>query len=273
MPLANINGVDLFYDQTGAGEPLLFHHGYTGTHDSWAGIIESLQDRFQSTVMDCRGASDSAHPEDGYTIEQMANDVIGMADHLGLETFTYIGHSMGGVIGMQLGLEYANRLTKLVLVAPAPADGIDMPAEARAEYRKPWDNKDRETLIRLRFAGNARDFRVSSVEAQVDRILSVSQGHYDGCWDSLVNFNRGGELANIQTPTLVISGAADGLLTANLKDSQRLPNATLHVFSRVSHSLPREVPTAMARVIADFAEHGVVTAKTLAEQALSTSTP
>jgi hypothetical protein len=65
----------------------------------------------------------------------------------------------------------------------------------------------------------------------------------------------------------VIAGAADGLLTANLKDFQRLPNATLHVFSRVSHGLPREVPEELAGVIADFMEHGVVTAQTLMEDA------
>jgi 3-oxoadipate enol-lactonase len=269
MALANINGVDLFFDQIGAGEPLLFHHGYTGSHDSWAGIVDRLEDRYQCTVMDCRGAADSAHPEDGYTVAQMANDVIGMADHLGLQSFTYIGHSMGGVIGMQLGLEYADRLTKLILVAPAPADGIAMPEEMRAEYRKPWDDKDRGALLRRQLAGNAREYGADNVASQVDRALSVSQGHYDGCWESLVDFQRGDELTNIQTPTLMIAGAADSLIAANLKDFQRLPNASLHVFSRVSHQVPREVPSAVARVIADFAEHGVVTARTLADRAMA----
>ena len=64
---------------------------------------------------------------------------------------------------------------------------------------------------------------------------------------------------------MMVAGAADSLLPANLLDFQRLPNATLHVFSRVSHSVPREVAPAFARVLADFMEHGVVTSTTLLE--------
>ncbi|MFQ5382423.1 MAG: alpha/beta fold hydrolase, partial [Dehalococcoidia bacterium] len=215
MPIANVNGVDLFYEQAGSGEPLLFHHGYTGSHDSWAGIVERLQDRYQCSVMDCRGAGDSAHPEDGYTIPQMAEDVVGMADHLGLDTFTFIGHSMGGVIGMQLGLEHAERLRKLVLVAPAPADGVQIPEEMRQEARQLWLNRDRDALIRRQRATSARDYRADDIESQVDRALSVSPGHYEGCWDALVDFRRGAELVNLTTPTLMMAGAADGLLPAN----------------------------------------------------------
>ena len=65
------------------------------------------------------------------------------------------------------------------------------------------------------------------------------------------------------TPTMVMSGAADGLLSENLRDFARLGNATLHVFSRVGHGVPREVPSAFARVLSDFLEHGVVNVRTL----------
>jgi len=65
------------------------------------------------------------------------------------------------------------------------------------------------------------------------------------------------------TPTLVIGGASDSLLPGNLMDYQLLGNATLHVFSRVGHGVPREVPAAFSRVLADFMEHGVVNAATI----------
>lgn len=67
-------------------------------------------------------------------------------------------------------------------------------------------------------------------------------------------------LGEIETPTLVIAGAADALLATNLEDFSRLGNATLHVFSRVSHPIHREVPREFATVLADFLEHGVVRA-------------
>ena len=73
---------------------------------------------------------------------------------------------------------------------------------------------------------------------------------------------RGDALYQMQVPTLVIAGAADGLLPHNLLDFQRLPNATLHVFSRVAHSVPSDVPEEFSEVVADFMEHGVVNNQT-----------
>ncbi|MEP6870662.1 MAG: alpha/beta hydrolase [Anaerolineaceae bacterium] len=127
MSQATINGVNLFYDEHGSGEPILIHHGYTGSHYTWDDVVPHLADRYRVFRMDCRGTVDSGHPADGHTIEQYAADVIAMVDHLGLEKFTYVGHSMGGVIGYELGLSYQDRLNKLVLVAPAPADGVVAP--------------------------------------------------------------------------------------------------------------------------------------------------
>jgi len=82
--------------------------------------------------------------------------------------------------------------------------------------------------------------------------------------DELVSFRA--EMAAITVPTLMVAGAADSFLQANLLDFLQLPNATLHVFSRVSHSIPREAPAELAEAIADFWEHGVVTAGVLQER-------
>jgi 3-oxoadipate enol-lactonase len=265
MAHATVNGVDLFYEDGGDGEPIIIHHGYTGSHDSWVEVAPRLRQQYRTILMDGRGAGDSGHPESGYTIEQYADDVVGMADHLGLDHFTYVGHSMGGVIGMELGIRYGDRLDKLVLVAPAPADGVQSPPEMHERSARLRRQGARETMIRERMATTARVRDPRHIEAAVDRALSVSDAHFEDSWKALVEFNKGDQLATILTPTLVIAGAADGLLAANLKDFQRLPNATLHVFSRVSHGLPREVPEEMAEVIADFMEHGVVTALTLME--------
>ncbi len=263
MPYANIHGTELFYDEQGSGEAILFHHGYTGSHDSWEDVVPRLKDRYRCVVMDARGAGDSSHPADGYTIEQYAADVVGMADNLELDRFTYVGHSMGGVIGMELGLRHPDRLNKLVLVAPAPADGIATPPEMHERAARLRRENARNTMIEERLATTARVHDPEQIVRAVDRALSVSDGHFEESWQSMVDYRRGDQLANLEVPTLVIAGAADGLLTANLKDFQRLPNATLHVFSRVSHGVPREVSAEFAEVIGDFMEHGVVTAKAL----------
>lgn len=264
MPLANINGADLFYDQAGDGDPIIFHHGYTGSHDVWWDqITPRLKDRYRCIVMDCRGAGDSSHSESGYTIEQYARDVVGMADFLGLDTFTYCGHSMGGLIGMELGIEHGARLNKLILVAPAPADGVQQPPEMMERSRRLRRERARDTMIRERTIMAAREPDPVSLASHVDRGLSVSEGHFEQSMQELVDTRRGARLAEITAPTLMISGAADGLLPANLNDFRKLPNATLHVFSRVGHGVASDVPDEFAEVVHDFMQHGVVTAATL----------
>ena len=267
MPHTSINGFELYHADEGDGAPIIFHHGYTGSHDAWSNLITPrLRDRFRCIVMDARGAGDSGHPADGYTIAQYAKDVVAFADFMGLDTFTYCGHSMGGVIGMELGINHAARLDKLILVAPAPADGVQAPPEMFERSRRLRREHARDTMIRERTIMAAREESSANIAASVDRALSVSDGHFEQSWQELVDARLGDRLAEITTPTLVISGAADSLLQANLKDFQRLPNATLHVFSRVGHGVPSDVPDQFAEVVADFMEHGPVTARTLMDR-------
>ena len=264
MPHQTINGVELFYEQLGAGEPIIFHHGYTGAHDVWLDeIAPRLEHKYRCIVMDCRGAGDSEHAADGYNIPQYARDVVAMADALGLEKFTYVGHSMGGGIGYQLGVEHSERLNKLILVAPIPAGGIQ------------GDPKVLESGMALRASPTGRDtmikqrqlLRVRASDADiilgVDRALSVSDKHFVDSWHAMCEFDVTDRLASLTTPTLIMAGAADGLCVANVNDWQKLPNATLHVFSRVGHGVPRDVPDEFAAVLDDFMEQGVINARTL----------
>jgi pimeloyl-ACP methyl ester carboxylesterase len=271
----SVNGVELFVEDTGGpGEVILFHHGYTGSHDSWPPIIEQLKGEFRCVMMDARGAGDSAHPDAGYTIEQYAADVIGVADALGIDRFTYVGHSMGGGIGMWLGLEHADRLARLVLVAPVGSGGIDVAPDVREAAAKLWYERDADELVRQRVAGAARPEQTDEVvvKQRVDRALSVSRGHYEGSWDSMVAFDVTDRLGELTTPTLMVVGAADTLARGNLEDYLRLPNATLHVFSRVGHLVPSDVPTEFAAVVRDFMRNGVVSAATLQERITANAT-
>lgn len=263
MAHQTVNGVELFYEEMGSGEPILMHHGYTGSHDAWLDLIAPrLRDRYRCIVMDARGAGDSAHPEGGYTLEQYALDVIGMADALGLDRFTYVGHSMGGGIGFRLGLDHADRLDRLVLVAPIPSGGIQAQPELHEQARAQRQAPDgREQMLRQRLLLRVRASEAMT-ERGLDRALSVSDGHFDESWHSMQALDVTDRLAELTTPTLIVAGAADGLCYANVADWQRLPNATLHVFSRVGHSIPSDVPDEFAEVLADFFEHGVVNAQT-----------
>ena len=262
MTRAKINGAELFYEEQGAGEPLLFHHGYTGSHDEWTGAVAILSPKYRCIVMDCRGAGDSEHTAGGYTIKQYAADALGLMDYLDIPKFTFIGHSMGGAVGMQLGIENADRLDRLVLVAPAPADGVVLPPGMRERARHMRAGGDREQMLNDRLSMDLRGMSEEMLRKDIDRGLSASEGHFEESAREMESFNAGGGLSSIETPTLVVSGAADFLLTPNLKDFQRLPNATLHVFSRVGHLIPREITAEFAATLDDFLTHGVVNGQT-----------
>jgi 3-oxoadipate enol-lactonase len=270
MATMELNGTEFWYEDSGGdGEVTLFHHGYTGSHDSWPQIIERLDSSRRYVMMDGRGAGDSGRPDDdSYTLEQYAADVIALVDALGIGSFNYVGHSMGGGIGFLLGLDHADRLDKLVLVAPIPSGGVQMPQEMRDADAALWNGRDEEELLRRRMIGAARPEIIDEVRAKsaVGRALSVSRGHYEQSWESMKAFDVTDRLSELRTPTLMIAGAADGLARANVEDYLRLPKATLQVFNRVGHSVPNEVPVAFAEVIGDFLDHGLVTPGTLAKR-------
>ena len=261
MPHATIHGARLYYEDRGTGPAILFHHGFAGSHDSWERVIPLLQNRYRCVAMDCRGAGDSEHVADGYTIEQFAKDAVAVADHVGFGRFTYVGLSMGGAIGMQLGLDVPERLERLVLVAPAPADGIQ--GGALDQLIPLVESGDLDRIGAMIGASFAREVDTDFLRRRAQRFAGVARAHLTGGSEALSKFRVGDQLGRIRTPTLMAAGAADGLLTDNLKDFARLGNASLHVFSRCGHQVPLDVPEALADAIDDFIRHGVVTAETL----------
>lgn len=269
MAHATINGARLWYDVQGEGEPLLLHHGYTASRIHWEPAAALLREGYQVILMECRGTGDSEHTVDGYSLEQYAADVISMADHLGLSRFSFAGHSMGGGIGYVLALEYPQRVERLILMASVPSDGYPLPTQ-----------EVREFLIDRRRRGDRASYMAEYVatrfrpdvetdawfNSRIDQILAVSEGHYVQGAESFSQLRVGDRLTDLGTPTLVLAGAVDSLLAANLADFNRLPNATLQVFSRAGHELAVHEPEGVAAAIDGFMRHGVVTADSLAER-------
>ena len=100
--------------------------------------------------------------------------------------------------------------------------------------------------------------------SRTDHVLGVSEGHFEQSVESMRDLRVGDRLASLITPTLMIAGAVDGLLPANLVDFLRLPNATLEVLSRAGHEVAVHEPAAVANAIAAFMVHGATTAAQLA---------
>jgi pimeloyl-ACP methyl ester carboxylesterase len=266
MPHTRINGANLWFEVRGSGEPLLLHHGYTASRVNWMPVAERLEEHYQVILMECRGTGQSEHTPDGYTLEQYAADVIGMLDHLEIDRVTFAGHSMGGGIGYLLALDHADRIERLILMAPIPAEGVgEITPELREQRLEERRRGDRDAILaRYRLMRFREDAETEEwFEDRAEHILSVSEGHFERGAESMQALNVVHRLGELTTPTLMIAGAVDSLLEPNLLDYLRLPNATLEVLSRAGHEVAVHEPDRVAAVIDSFMIHGPITAATL----------
>ena len=138
MPSFLSDGVEIWFDDVGAGDPVVLVHGWgsTAQHNFGdTGWIEMLSSRFRVIAIDCRGHGRSARPHrqdlygrDLYGRAQMADDVIRLLDHLGIARTLVIGYSMGASLVIELLMTHPSRLRATVLGGIAYDDGIEDPA-------------------------------------------------------------------------------------------------------------------------------------------------
>ena len=263
MPRASANEIELHYEEIGSGpEPLVLVHGWTGNLHIWDRVLEHLpRDRVRVFAFDLRGAGLSDRPPTGYETAQLAEDIAAATANLGLQRFSFAGHSLGGAIGMQLALNHPDRVSRLMLVAPAPSAGIGVLGEAGGQFyvamSQVYDDAQKHVDFLLQ-ALTARQLPEDAVRRLVSVEQACARAHLDLCWQGLAE-DISSLLPKIVTPALVIAGDRDLMRDCNLQDQARIPGAALHVFYRVGHMIPWEVPEDLAGLFTDFIEHGVPT--------------
>lgn len=131
MPVESLpTGVELYYESHGQGEPLILIPGTGFSGDVWlAHQVPVLSKSLKVILHDPRGCGRSTHSKGVYIIDQMANDVVALLDHLGIGSAHVLGHSMGGRIGLSMALNFPSRVKSLVLASsgsgPAARSGSD----------------------------------------------------------------------------------------------------------------------------------------------------
>ncbi len=123
------DGVGLAVERIGEGPPFLMVHGFTGAKEDFADHAPRFAEHSQVVRFDHRGHGASEKPPDvaAYSLDRLAADTIEVADALGLERFTLLGHSMGGMVARRLVLAHPERVDALVLMdtSPGTPPGID----------------------------------------------------------------------------------------------------------------------------------------------------
>jgi pimeloyl-ACP methyl ester carboxylesterase len=140
------NNRKLAYQQTGQGEPVILVHGFCEDSWIWNGLTEALKDRYQVITLDLPGYGDSETGQEG-SIEYMAAAVLAVADELKLDTFSVIGHSMGGYVSLALAERAPGRIKKLGLFHSHPFADSPEKKEARTKAMEFVEKEGHEIYV------------------------------------------------------------------------------------------------------------------------------
>ena len=102
MPHSTVNGIKIYYEEQGTGEPLILINGLAFPMDLWFAQIRELSKDFRVIALDNRGIGRSDHPDEEYSIAMMASDAVGLLQSLGIAKAHVVGLSMGGFIAQEI---------------------------------------------------------------------------------------------------------------------------------------------------------------------------
>ena len=114
--LVAVNGVQLYYETSGNGPPLVLLHNFAGSGAMWTPFVPELAKGYKVIVIDLRGHGRSTNPSGQFTHRQAALDIFGLLDHLGIRQFKAIGVSSGAMTLIQMATQQPSRVQAMVLV-------------------------------------------------------------------------------------------------------------------------------------------------------------
>jgi pimeloyl-ACP methyl ester carboxylesterase len=132
--LARNGPVTLAYDIRGRGSPLVLIQGVGVGRLGWEPVADRLARRFQVVTIDNRGIGASDTPPGRYSTRVMAEAVLAVLDHAGIQRASLVGTSLGGMIAQELALAHPERVDKLVLVATIPGGPRSRPMPLGTTY-------------------------------------------------------------------------------------------------------------------------------------------
>lgn len=254
------NGIDIACEVTGPQDApaLIFNHSLATSRAMWRRQIEAFAPSYRVIAFDMRGHGESAAPDFPYSLEMLADDVVGILDSLGIERpAIYLGISIGGMIGQSLGLRHARRFRALVLAnttSRVPPEGrVAWDQRIEAIRRDGVEGQVQPTLERWLSA----DFRARDPETTrwvADMIRATPAAGMIGCAQAIKDLNYTDQLERITLPTLVIAGEKDPgtPVAASQVIHERIKGSQLAVMPACLHQTPIEAPEAFNRIVADF---------------------
>ena len=211
MPFVDRDGVRIHWRTDGHEDspPLLLSNSLGTDLAFWDPVMPRLADYFRVIRMDTRGHGASDAPPGAYTTAMLAEDTLAVADAAGAGRFAFAGVSMGGAIGLALGIRHPERLTRLMLCHTAASFPRAVFEERIARIRAGGMAAVVDAVLQRFFTDDFRA-RESAVFASVrSTLLALDPVGYIGCCCAVRDTDLSDGLASITTPTLVLTGDHD----------------------------------------------------------------
>jgi pimeloyl-ACP methyl ester carboxylesterase len=220
MPKAKLNGISLYYEIYGKGEPLLLNGGLGSDSASWSGVVKDFSPYFQTIIFDNRGCGRSDTGHEKSSINKMAEDAVKLLDSLKIERAHILGHSMGGYIAQEFAINYPNRVNKLILESTAPISSKrnndlfeDIYGQLKREgHSEGWFKRWAVWLFSPRFIVDSSfidTFAKGSVEYPY---LQKAEGLKSQI-EAIASFDARDKTSTIKAKTLILEGKDDILIT------------------------------------------------------------
>jgi 3-oxoadipate enol-lactonase len=240
------------------GEPLLLGGSLGTTLAMWEPQLPVLAQRHRVIRFDHRGHGGSPAPEGPYTMDDLGADTLALMDRLGLERVSYVGLSLGGMVGQWLAINAPERIAKLVLISTSPhmppPEGWHERAAAVREAGSTAAVAD-AVLGRWFTPGFAQE--QPEVVARYRTMVATSPaGGYAACCEAIADLDLRGGLPRIAAPTLVLVGAQDPSTPPPHAETiaGAVPGARLEVLDPGAHLLNVEREEAVTGLIRDHME-------------------
>jgi non-heme chloroperoxidase len=249
-------GIRMRYLEQGdpAGPAVILLHGLTDSWFSFSRILPGLSPVHRIYALDLRGHGDSDRPEDGYTPRDMAEDVIGFMDVLGIERATLVGHSMGAFVAREAALAAPNRIAGLVLIGSATTLRNEVTLEVQHTLESLPDTVPEDI---------AMEFQASTIHRDVPqeflaRVIAESRKAPARVWRAalagLLEPSRFTGLGDSWIPVLLLWGERDALVSRAEQNAMVsvLQVASLKVYRETGHAPHWERPQDVVRDLERF---------------------
>lgn len=237
----------LHYTRSGQGPTLLIIGGVGDSTRNWSAVSHKLSSQLDVIVVDNIGAGESPKPKGPYTIEQMAQAVRDLLDHLQLEHIHILGYSMGGKIAMQLAYEFPHLVQSLILLSTGP--GWHEPFAPSQRISEVMDSHERsekhfKEQFEILFGKTFRQkFKADSfVKFQMQNSNPQPEDCFLWQLSAVKNFDFRNKLKLLIQPTLILAGKED--LIAPPENSEwmhkQIPHSELKIFENAGHVVQGE---------------------------------